>query len=389
MPEEKLPLRGLTVVEFSTSVAAPFAGQVLADLGARVMKVENPEHGDDARNWGPPFADNGMSPVFNSFNRNKQSLAVNLKDEGERRKLRDLIVRRADIVLQNLRPGLLASLGLDGKSLRKDAPGLIWCDMHAFGAQGPKKLQPGYDPLMQACGGIMSITGLEGHEPVRVGPSIVDQGTGMWAVIGILAAVRERELTGEGSEVSTSLYETAIGWVPVQIATYLLNGKVPRKFGTENFGYAPCKAYEAKGGWLMLAAGNDRLFRKLTDVIGDANFANDPDFATNPQRVENRDKLNAWLQDLIGRGERDDWVARLNAVGVPAAPVLSLDEVVADPQFEAVEMEQSLPADDMRLIGVPLTFDGVRPPLRHGPPALGDATHLLDEDEDNGKEAAQ
>ncbi|MCI5074136.1 CoA transferase [Oricola sp.] len=389
MPDDKLPLRGLTVVEFSTSVAAPFAGQVLADLGARVMKVENPEHGDDARNWGPPFADNGMSPVFNSFNRNKQSLAVNLKDEAERGKLRDFIVRHADIVLQNLRPGLLASLGFDGKSLRADAPKLIWCDMHAFGAQGPKKMQPGYDPLMQACGGIMSITGLEGQEPIRVGPSIVDQGTGMWAVIGILAALRERELTGEGSEVSTSLYETAIGWVPVQIATYFLNGKVPRKFGTENFGYAPCKAYEAKGGWLMLAAGNDRLYRKLTDVIGDADFANDPDFASNPQRVENREKLNARLQDLIGRGDRDDWVARLNAVGVPAAPVLSLDEVVADPQFDAVEMEQTLPEDDMRLIGVPLTFDGVRPPLRHGPPALGDATHLLDEDEDNRKEAAQ
>ena len=389
MPDEKLPLRGLTVVEFSTSVAAPFAGQVLADLGARVMKVENPEHGDDARNWGPPFAENGMSPVFNSFNRNKQSLAVNLKDENERRKLRAFIVRHADIVLQNLRPGLLASLGFDGKSLREDAPRLIWCDMHAFGARGPKKMQPGYDPLMQACGGIMSITGLEGHEPVRVGPSIVDQGTGMWAVIGILAALRERELTGEGSEVSTSLYETAIGWVPVQIATYFLNGKVPRKFGTENFGYAPCKAYEAKGGWLMLAAGNDRLYRKLTDVIGDAEFANDPDFASNPQRVENREKLNARLQDLIGRGERDDWVERLTAVGVPAAPILSLDEVIADPQFDAIEMEQTLTAEDMRLIGVPLTFDGVRPPLRHGPPALGDATHLLDEDEDNRKEAAQ
>lgn len=389
MSDDKLPLRGLTVVEFSTSVAAPFAGQVLADLGARVLKVENPEHGDDARNWGPPFADNGMSPVFNSFNRNKQSLAVNLKDETERGKLRDFIIRNADIVLQNLRPGLLASIGFDGKSMREEAPGLIWCDMHAFGAKGPKKSQPGYDPLMQACGGIMSITGLEGHEPVRVGPSIVDQGTGMWAVIGILASIRERELTGKGSEVSTSLYETAIGWVPVQLATYLLNGKVPGKFGTENFGYAPCKAYEAEDGWLMLAAGNDRLYRKLTGVIGDAEFANDPDFATNPLRVENRDKLNTRLQELIGRGKRDDWVARLTEVGVPAAPILKLDEVVADPQYDAVEMEQELPDVGMRLIGLPLTFDGVRPPLRHGPPALGDATDLLNETDTTGKETAQ
>ena len=377
MSDKEMPLRGLTVVEFSTSVAAPFAGQVLADLGAQVLKVENPERGDDARNWGPPFADNGMSPVFNSFNRNKRSLAVDLKDPEQLERLRDFIATRADIVLQNMRPGLLAGMGLDAATLRARSPKLIWCDLNAFGASGPKKMQPGYDPLMQACGGIMSITGLEGHEPVRVGPSIVDQGAGMWAVIGILAALRERELSGKGTEISTSLYETAIGWVPVQIATYLLNGKVPKKFGTENFGYAPCKAYEAEDGWLMLAAGNDRLFNKLTAVIGDDEFANDPDFADNPKRVENRDKLNTWLQDLIGKGRRDDWVERLTAAGVPCAPILNLDEVTADPQYEAVGMQQELPEDGMRLISVPLMFDGVRPPLRHGPPDLGDATDLL------------
>ena len=265
------------------------------------------------------------------------------------------------------------------KRLRGEAPGLIWCDLNAFGSAGPKQSYPGYDPLMQACGGIMSITGLEGHEPVRVGPSLVDQGAGMWSVIGILAALRERELTGKGTEISTSLYETAIGWLPVQIATYFLNGKVPRKFGTENFGYAPCKAFEAEDGWLMLAAGNDRLFDKLAAAIGDDDFSNDPDFANNPLRVENREKLNARLQDLIGRRRRDDWVDRLTAVGVPCAPILSIDEVTADPQFEAIGMEQKLPGGDMRLIGIPLLFDGVRPPLRHGPPDLGDATDLLNE----------
>ena len=381
MPNDAQPLAGLTVVEFSTSVAAPFAGQILADLGARVLKIENPDGGDDARRWGPPFAANGMSAVFNALNRNKRSVTVDLKDPVALGRLKRFISRRADIVLQNMRPGLIRDLGLDPADLRRNAPGLIWCDLAAFGATGPKRMQPGYDPLMQACAGIMSVTGHPGQDPVRVGPSLVDQGAGMWAVIGILSALRERDRTGRGADVGTSLYETALGWLPAQFASYFLTGRTPGKLGSENFGIAPYKAFEAEDGWLVIAAGNDRLFRRLTDILGDADLAADPRFASNPDRVANRLALNAWLERLVRTGRRDDWIERCAAAGIPCAPVLTLDEVAADPQFDAVGMDQTAPGDDLRLLGIPLTFDGTRPPLRHAAPDLGDNADILGEDQ--------
>lgn len=376
MPEDALPLQGLVVVEFSTSVAGPFAGQVLADLGAVVFKVERPDGGDDARHWGPPFVD-GVAPVFQTLNRNKHSLAVNLKDKRERAALAAFIRDRADIVVQNLRPGLMETFGLDADSLRADKPGLIYCNMTAFGPVGPKRMQPGYDPLMQACAGIMSTTGNEGHEPVRVGPSLVDQGSGMWAVIGIMAALIERGRSGQGATVDTSLYETAVGWLPAQIATYLASGKVPGRIGTENAGIAPYKAFQAQGGWLVIAAGNNGLFTRLTGVLGRPEWAQDPRFASNPARVENRVVLNALIQDVIAPGDRDDWLAALEQAGVPAAPVLALDETLADPQFAALGILQEVPGSDSRLVGLPLHFDGARPALRSGPPAVGDRTDIL------------
>jgi crotonobetainyl-CoA:carnitine CoA-transferase CaiB-like acyl-CoA transferase len=376
MPEDALPLQGLVVVEFSTSVAGPFAGQVLADLGAEVFKVERPDGGDDARHWGPPFVD-GVAPVFQTLNRNKHSLAVNLKDERERAALAAFIRDRADIVVQNLRPGLMDTFGLDADSLRAGKPELIYCNMTAFGPVGPKRMQPGYDPLMQACAGIMSTTGIEGHEPVRVGPSLVDQGSGMWAVIGIMAALIERGRSGQGATIDTSLYETAVGWLPAQIATFLASGKVPGRIGTENAGIAPYKAFEAQGGWLVIAAGNNGLFGRLTGVLGRPDWAQDARFATNPARVENRVALNAAIQQVIATGDRDAWLARLEQAGVPAAPVLALDETLADPQFAALDILQPVPGSDSRLVGLPLHFDGTRPPLRSGHPAVGDRTDVL------------
>lgn len=376
MPEDALPLQGLVVVEFSTSVAGPFAGQVLADLGAEVFKVERPDGGDDARHWGPPFVD-GVAPVFQTLNRNKHSLAVNLKDERERAALAAFIRDRADIVVQNLRPGLMDTFGLDADNLRAGKPELIYCNMTAFGPVGPKRMQPGYDPLMQACAGIMSTTGIEGHEPVRVGPSLVDQGSGMWAVIGIMAALIERGRSGQGATIDTSLYETAVGWLPAQIATFLASGKVPGRIGTENAGIAPYKAFEAQGGWLVIAAGNNGLFGRLTGVLGRPDWAQDARFATNPARVENRVALNAAIQQVIATGDRDAWLARLEQAGVPAAPVLALDETLADPQFAALDILQPVPGSDSRLVGLPLHFDGTRPPLRSGHPAVGDRTDVL------------
>lgn len=376
--EPALPLAGITVVEFSTSVAGPYAGMVLADLGAEVFKIEKPQGGDSARLWGPPFVD-GVAPVFLALNRNKRSVAVDLKDPAQRDRLRAFIEARADVVIQNLQPGLMARLGLDAATLRARRPDLIYCDMLAFGAAGPKAAQPGYDPLMQACTGIMSVTGHPGDDaaPVRVGPSLVDQGSGMWAALSVLAALLTRARGGHAPEVSLSLYETALAWLPVQFANYLVTGNVPGKLGSENAGMAPYKAFEAADGWLVIAAGNDGQFRRLAEVLGAPELPADPRFATNPARVEHRGLVNETVQRLVAVRPRQHWLEALTAVGVPCAPVLSLDEVMADPQFAALDMLQDDPDREMRLMGLPVSFDGRRPPLRRGPPALGEATEAV------------
>lgn len=376
--EHALPLAGITVVEFSTSVAGPYAGMVLAELGAEVFKIENPQGGDIARLWGPPFVD-GVAPVFLALNRNKRSVAVDLKDPAQRDRLRAFIEARADVVIQNMQPGLMVRLGLDAATLRARRPDLVYCDMLAFGATGPKAAQPGYDPLMQACTGIMSVTGQPGDDaaPVRVGPSLVDQGSGMWAALSVLAALLTRARSGRAPEVSLSLYETALAWLPVQFAKYLVTGNVPGKLGSENAGMAPYTAFEADDGWLVIAAGNDGQFRRLAEVLGAPELPADPRFATNPARVEHRGLVNETVQRLVAVRPRQHWLEALTAVGVPCAPVLSLDEVVADPQFAALDMLQDDPDREMRLMGLPVSFDGRRPPLRRGPPALGEATEAV------------
>jgi crotonobetainyl-CoA:carnitine CoA-transferase CaiB-like acyl-CoA transferase len=376
MAEHSLPLHGVVVVEFSTSVAGPFAGQILADLGAEVFKVENPQGGDDARLWGPPFID-GVSPVFQALNRNKRSLAVDLKDNGDRMALAAFIEARVDIVVQNLRPGLIERYHLDEKTLRDRKPELIYCNISAFGATGPKRMQPGYDPLMQACGGIMSTTGVEGQDPVRVGPSIVDQGAGMWSAIAIQSALLARMKSGQGCTIDASLYETAISWLQPQIANYLASGKVPRRLGTENAGIAPYKAFKASDGWLVIAAGNDNLFARLAKALERESWLQDLRFTSNPKRVEHRVALNDLIQGVIETDQLGVWIERLQAAGVPVAPILSIDEVLKDPQFSELGLLCDVPESQSRLLALPLSFDGVRPEIRSGPPALGDATRML------------
>jgi crotonobetainyl-CoA:carnitine CoA-transferase CaiB-like acyl-CoA transferase len=371
-----LPLSGLVMFELGTSVAAPVGAQILGELGVEVVKVENPRGGDDARSWGPPFVD-GMAPTFHAINRNKRSLTVDFKDKAQCAALRRLIVERGDIVLQNLRPGVVETFGLDAVALRAEKPSLIYCNLSAFGSEGPLRTKPGYDPLLQAFGGIMSVTGEEGREPVRVGPSIVDQGAGMWAVIGILSALHRRHSTGEGCVVGTSLYETALGWMTMHSAIYHASNRVPRRIGSENAGIAPYKAYEAADGWIVIAAGNDSLFARLGAALGSPHWTADPRYATNPDRVKNRQALNMEIAAVIAVQNREYWLARLDAAGVPCAPMLALDEVLAHPQIEAIGMLQDSPSGGMPLLGLPLEFDGARPPYRSPPPQLGEANAAM------------
>ena len=255
------PLEGITVLELGHSVAAPYAGLILADLGACVIKVENPSGGDYARGWGPPFWKETAS-TFLSLNRGKEGITVDFSSEEDAAALKRLIMEKADAVIQNLRPGILDKFGLTPAKLRAEKPSLIWCDIGAFGDRGPLAAKPGYDPLAQASTGIMSVTGEGGDRPpVRVGVSLIDMGSGLWTVIGMLASLLARKTTGKGAHVSTSLYETGLAWMTVPLSSYAASGKLGRPYGSGIAEIVPYQAFQASDGWLMIAAGNDNLFR--------------------------------------------------------------------------------------------------------------------------------
>lgn len=368
-----LPIAGITVVELGHSLAGPYAGWILAGLGAEVIKVENPEGGDYARDWGPPWM-HGTSSLYQALNRDKTGIAVDLGDDADCARLRALVLDRADVFLQNLRAGAVAKKGLGAAELLAAKPSLIYCSVGAFGAAGPLADRPGYDPLMQAAGGIMSVTGEAGGAPVRVGTSVIDMGAGMWAVNGVLAALHRRAATGLGGHVETSLFETALAWMGTHIAGYLASGEVRRPYGSGVAEIVPHQAFEARDGWLMIAAGNDNMFHRLCTVLGHPEWPADARFASNGVRVANRETIIVLIGAVIATDGREAWLARIDAAGVPCAPILSVDKVVDWPQTVATGMIQRAPDADMALVGLPLSFDGVRPPYRRSAPTLGQHT---------------
>lgn len=370
-----LPLQGIVVIELGHSVAAPFAGQVLADLGAEVIKIEKPE-GDDARKWGPPFVD-GAAATFQALNRSKRSVVANLRDPGDRQALLALIHEQADVVVQNLRPGQADALGLGSEALLRLKPSLVYCNLGAFGARGPLASHAGYDPLMQAFGGIMSVVGEEGWPSVRVGPSIIDIGTGMWAVIGIQSALLKRHATGTGGVVDVSLFETAAAWMTMPAAQYLASGEMPRKVGSGQVGIVPYRAYRTSDGELVVAAGNNKLFAGLCKALGHPEWISDARFATNPDRVRHADELYGLIEARMNTQNTAHWMAMLEAEGVPNAPVQNVQQMLEHEQTEALGILQEVPGASIPLIGLPLSFDGQRPQSRTASPALGADTERL------------
>lgn len=370
-----LPLAGHVVIELGHSVAAPFAGQILADLGAEVIKIEK-RGGDDARQWGPPFVD-GASATFQSLNRAKRSLVLDLRNPDCFAQLNRLIDERADVVLQNMRPGQVEALGIDAATLRARKPSLVYCNLGAFGSVGPLATKPGYDPLMQAFSGIMSVVGEPGGNPVRVGPSIVDMGSGMWAAMGILALLMRRRATGEGGVVDVSLFETAAAWMTMYSAQYLASGKLPGKNGSGQAGIVPYRAYRTADGDLVVAAGNDGLFRKLCQVLGHPEWADDPRFVNNPARVENAKTLYSMLEECFLARSNDEWIAALDAVGIPCAPVQDVAGMLQHPQTKALDLVQQVPGSSIPLVGLPLRLDGQRPQPRACSPKLGELNESL------------
>jgi crotonobetainyl-CoA:carnitine CoA-transferase CaiB-like acyl-CoA transferase len=375
MPEQSLPLEGVTVIELGHSVAAPYACEILGDLGADVIKIEKLD-GDDCRKWGPPFWGDA-SATFQSFNRNKRSVVVNLKDNAECERLRKLILDRADVVIANLRPGSAAEFGLDAQALRKLKPSLIYCTIGAFGAAGPLKERPGYDPLMQAFGGLMSVTGEPDQRPVRVGTSVMDMATGMWSVIGVLAALLARDKSGKGLSIDTSLLESALGWMCYHAANYQASGELPKRQGSGVAMIAPYRGYASKDGLIVIAAGNDKLFAALARALGRPEWIADARFRSNPDRVKNRDVLNRSIEELISTRTNKEWAAILDEAGVPNAPMQTIAEVLEHPQTKALGIIQQSPERDIALVGLPLSFDGARPGFRRSPPALGAHTEEI------------
>ncbi|MFZ3237574.1 MAG: CoA transferase [Stellaceae bacterium] len=367
------PLSGLVVIEIGHSIAAPYAGMILGELGAEVIKVENPRSGDAARGWGPPFAE-GAATCFHAVNRAKTGVTADLADPAEAERLKRLILDRADVLVHNLKFGALDRFGLSAKALLAEKPSLVYANLGAFGAVGPMRERPGYDPLMQAYGGLMSLMGEDGRPPVRVGVSIVDLATGMWAVIGILAALAERQRTGRGGVVDASLYESALAWMTIPIAAYLVDRKLPTRQGSGVEMIVPYQAFATADGWLMVAAGNDNLFHRLCGAVERPALAEDERFRTNKDRVVNRAALIAILDDVFAARPIAVWEERLDAAGIPNGPMHTIDQVVGDPQTAALGMIQHAAASaaPLALVGLPLSFDGVRPPFAKAAPALGE-----------------
>ncbi len=362
-------LNGIRVLEIGQNLAGPMAAEILAHLGADVVKVERPE-GDDARRWGPPFW-NDVSPGFLAVNANKRSITVDLKNADAARWLID-VIGEADVLIQNLKPGSLESLGLGADMLTKRYPRLIYCTVWAFGRTGPLKLKPGYEPLLQAFSGLMMMNGDEGGPPTRIGTSVLDYGSGMWAAIGTLAALVRRERTGRGGIVDTSLFETGLAWLKGHFASYRASGQVPERHRTGSHRVVPFESFETKTGPILIAAGNDRLFAKLARVLGHPEWASDPKFQTNAARVENKQDLIAHIAEIFATGLKGEWIDRLEAEGVPCAVINTLPEAIAHPQTAALSMVLPVPGDTCTLMALPLSFDGTRPTIRLAPPRIGE-----------------
>jgi crotonobetainyl-CoA:carnitine CoA-transferase CaiB-like acyl-CoA transferase len=364
-----LPLTGVRVVEIAQNLAGPIVGEILAHMGADVIKVERPE-GDDARRWGPPFH-KGTSPGYLAVNANKRSITVDLKDKTAVARLTELI-GEADVLVQNLRPGSLEALGLGADVLTQRYPRLVYCSVWAFGRTGPLKLKPGYEPMVQAFSGLMMMNGDEGGPPTRIGTSILDYGTGMWAAMGVLAALVRRAQSGAGGIVDASLFETGLAWLKGHYASFRASGAVPERHRTGSNRVVPFQAFETKTGPLIVAAGNDRLFVKLTGVLGHPEWVKDPRFATNAARVEHKAILCALIDEIFATRAKGEWIDLLEAEGVPCAVINSLPEAAAHPQVAALDMIQPVPGDDFSLVALPLSFDGTRPKIHRAPPAVGE-----------------
>ena len=369
------PLTGYRVLDLSRVLTGPYCSMMLADLGADVIKIEQPGSGDDTRSWGPPFV-NGESAYFLSVNRNKRSLTVDLKQE----RGREIIYRlaeRCDVVLENFRPGTAARLGVGYDDLRRINPRIVYCSISGFGQTGPYRDKPGYDAIAQAMGGIMGVTGNDGEPPVRAGVAIADIGAGMWAAFAILAALLYRERTGEGQQIDISLQDGQIAWLTYVAGNYFATGETPRRYGSAHPNIVPYQAFATADGHVMIAVGNDVLWQRFCQAIDRPELADDPRFRTNADRVTHRDILLPLLQEHLLTRTSAEWTQRLEAAGVPTGPIYTLPELFRDPHVLAREMKVDLDhprAGRISVTGIPTKFSRTPGAIYAPPPLLGQHT---------------
>jgi crotonobetainyl-CoA:carnitine CoA-transferase CaiB-like acyl-CoA transferase len=380
------PLAHLKVLDLSRVLAGPWAGQILGDLGADVIKVEHPVRGDDTRGWGPPFIkdeegrETGDAAYFLSTNRNKRSVALDIAT-AEGAEIVRRLAAQSDVVIENFKVGGLKKYGLDYASLRAVKPDLVYCSITGFGQEGPRAAQAGYDFMIQGMAGLMSVTGLPdgvpGGGPVKVGVALSDIMTGLYAVIGILAALAHRDRTGEGQQVDMALFDVTLAALANQAANYLVGGRAPDRLGNAHPNIVPYEAFRTADGWMILAVGNDGQFRKFCEVAGAPELADDPRFATNAGRVRHRDALTPRVAELIAPRPLDWWLAALDAAGVPCGPINTLDRAFADPQAVQRGLKVELPhaaGGTAPGTACPIRLSRTPPSYELAPPLLGQHT---------------
>jgi len=375
------PLAGLRVLELARILAGPWAGQIFADLGADVVKVERRGVGDDTRGWGPPFVEgtDGKpigSAYFHSANRGKRSIEADFEDEDGRRIVRKLIAR-SDVLIENFKVGGLAKFGLDYKNLAPDNPRLIYCSVTGFGQDGPYATRAGYDLMAQGMGGIMDLTGVADGEPTRIGIPVSDIFTGCYAVIGILAALAQRERTGKGCYVDAALVDSTVGVLSNQALNFLVSGKVPKRIGNAHANIVPYQVFPVADGYAIVATGNDAQYVKFCGVLGVPELAQNPDYKDNVGRLKHREELIGRLSALTMKMKRDDLLAKLEAQGVPAGPINDLEQVFKDPQVVHRGMQLKLPsaaakAGSIPGVRTPIVIDGWKAASEHPSPLLGE-----------------
>lgn len=362
-------LDGIVVVDFSRVLAGPYATMMLGDFGAEVIKIERPGTGDDTRAWGPPYDSSGVATYFNAVNRNKRSVVLDLTDPGDIARAREL-VSRADIVVENFRPGTMEKLGLGYEDLRAIRPDLIYCSITGFGRGGGAEL-PGYDLLVQAVGGLMSVTGTEPGDPTKAGVALVDVLAGLHASTGILAALAHRDRTGAGQRVDTNLFSVLLSSMVNQASGYLGAGAVPQMMGNRHPSIAPYQTFDTADRPIAVAVGNDKQFRAFAAAIGEPALADDPRFGTNPQRVAHRDALCAIIEAAMKKNGADHWYSVLTAASVPAGPINDLSEAFAFAGELGIEATVPVPGSSTPQVANPITLSATPVTYRSGPPALG------------------